>query len=1759
MDHQQQRTGQHRVVEVFGAAYGSGYAINDRIVLTARHLLAVNGDKPELGQPVEVRVAGEEHARRATVTWVSRNVGDAALLSVDGAPWAGAPDTGAVRWGYVAEDDGPVLVRARGFPAAQAGTRGGREAREPETMRGAVEALSVSTMRYEIDVQSAVPLLPGDGSSPWSGMSGAALLDARKRILGVVIANRVRYGGARLQAAPVERLFTDPEFVDQLGAGESRLEAVTAAEAVALDARGERPVLEPVPAAPRLAGLTDYELLQARYQAVGFLGRDGERRDLLAWCAADEHVSLGLVAGAGGSGKTRLGIQLCRELAEQGWSTGFAKDAVLDAFLAAGRVVDVVWPTLLVLDYPDRLTDRTIEWIETLGARTYGPKLRFLLLDRVPGDDDEPVDAARSDLTWWANAKRITRSDFIARPRVVVRLRVGGLTGDDRLQHRESARQAFGGDTADLSALDLTDEAYGNPLKVHVAVLLAIRGELYPTAAQVMTKFLDREMGHWLRRRTEHGIDQVSAPLAHQIIALATLTKPEIEVVPELLSAIPDLEDAGGLVRGNIRNWLVELFGAGTRITALEPDLLAEQLLATAPKLADLVVAVYRHESSTAEHAATMLESLSLAAGNRPGVRDALRIFLVECLGALVAQAATEPGGRLPGLIEIALNRALDGDQAEAALAAAAAVVRRVPRGEDSYLRLMGRLATLAIAWCDAQPPQVPTGLVRVDALTDLAAGAATALDTALDTAVDAARATALAAEALAVARSLGPDQSRRLARAWYNVGTGQANSGDRPAARESLTAAAALARDTGGTDTGGTATGGTDTGGLIERCETLVNLGSCLADLDDQAAALNACVEAIELRSGQDFAGHVLQPLAEPLTWLASSLRDTPGPRGALEEPRPLRPLAWSEPEHDRWTPEHSFALITLAARLSTGLAERVAPRIAALPAGEASAKAITVSDVLHGLTKQLSDRALTATLLAESAELRRRFVTDDRSRAEFARFLSTIAGELDGDDVADVALAYANDAIAEFQQLSPEYSTQYEADLGKAVLAKVGALTQGGLDPLRLTSGQRQWAAAEVEQAAALLRNLPETPDNAALLADVSAFRGLHLLWGGDVEAAAEALTEAGERFAVNVDVAEEAFDGLGLMHVLVELLAGRQPYDWLTSMTDAELADLDPDALPLPQQAMVAVVEDVGEFLGMMSSTLSAQRPDLAVGFAHQSIALARFELRIDDDADPETRNETLLRLGSALAQLSALQAGTPEVAMRSAREAVDVIAPVPADEPLIPLVRGMAELTLARASLTVNQRADVVGLAESATSELARVASSFDEDGAIGGWPSMAAMQADAQAVLASAYLAVDRPAEALDHAASARAAVEQLPPTNPVVATILNSHLIEGQAELARGRYDAALTAFDRVLEGYQASDLDASALPGLADAAFLSAVCLQELGQPEPAVQRSRLAAQWWQDSQPAPAAQARVAANLVVQAIALTMLGNLDEAYRVSLEAVTTARAAHAGPQLVSALRAHGQCVAGLGRFAEAVSLFDEALAVAGTARPEVPPVELGLVHLGLGTCRAELSQFGAALDALLAAAGIFRNIPDQTPLLAAALVTAARCHRELGDNRAGLPLVTEAASRCRDLIVDDSSAAGLADAFTAALWEVVVGYATEDDGPAADTAAAAGIDFFRTWGLSRRAEVTEATLHYVDMLTFHAAFLVDSDRELEALPFGVEATSILRNLAGLDPDTFLPAYLNSLTGQVELLRSLGRLAEADATEQEYARWVPS
>ena len=60
--------------------------------------------------------------------------------------------------------------------------------------------------------------------------------------------------------------------------------------------------------------LSDIYLLRAEYGVVPFHEQRRPEVDrLLAWCEADAQMAVRVVTGAGGTGKTRLMIELCKE------------------------------------------------------------------------------------------------------------------------------------------------------------------------------------------------------------------------------------------------------------------------------------------------------------------------------------------------------------------------------------------------------------------------------------------------------------------------------------------------------------------------------------------------------------------------------------------------------------------------------------------------------------------------------------------------------------------------------------------------------------------------------------------------------------------------------------------------------------------------------------------------------------------------------------------------------------------------------------------------------------------------------------------------------------------------------------------------------------------------------------------------------------------------------------------------------------------------------------------------------------------------------------------------------------------------------------------------------------------------------------------------------------------------------------------------------------------------------------------------------
>jgi tetratricopeptide (TPR) repeat protein len=131
--------------------------------------------------------------------------------------------------------------------------------------------------------------------------------------------------------------------------------------------------------------------------------------DVRAWCEEEAPVSVRLFHGASGAGKTRLFVEACRQLREQGWRAGFLEDSAEPDLFERLASAAVGRPTLVVIDAADRhprlgallqsvahrwraggkgrfrlalLARETGGWWEVLARRSL--ELRSLLRDRLP-------------------------------------------------------------------------------------------------------------------------------------------------------------------------------------------------------------------------------------------------------------------------------------------------------------------------------------------------------------------------------------------------------------------------------------------------------------------------------------------------------------------------------------------------------------------------------------------------------------------------------------------------------------------------------------------------------------------------------------------------------------------------------------------------------------------------------------------------------------------------------------------------------------------------------------------------------------------------------------------------------------------------------------------------------------------------------------------------------------------------------------------------------------------------------------------------------------------------------------------------------------------------------------------------------------------------------------------------------------------------------------------------------------------------------
>ncbi|SPB18555.1 hypothetical protein NOV72_05755 [Caballeronia novacaledonica] len=139
----------------------------------------------------------------------------------------------------------------------------------------------------------------------------------------------------------------------------------------------------------------DLDRLSPYTRSTPLLGREMELASLHTFLNDLRAMSARVLIGGGGSGKTRLALELCEQASSDGWNAGFVTRTELHRFFGQQNLSDWGWqnPTLIVVDYAAEHAELLSKWLDELTDRAVPPKhvLRLLLLERH----------ATTETGWW--------------------------------------------------------------------------------------------------------------------------------------------------------------------------------------------------------------------------------------------------------------------------------------------------------------------------------------------------------------------------------------------------------------------------------------------------------------------------------------------------------------------------------------------------------------------------------------------------------------------------------------------------------------------------------------------------------------------------------------------------------------------------------------------------------------------------------------------------------------------------------------------------------------------------------------------------------------------------------------------------------------------------------------------------------------------------------------------------------------------------------------------------------------------------------------------------------------------------------------------------------------------------------------------------------------------------------------------------------------------------------------------------------------
>jgi Tetratricopeptide repeat len=405
-------------------------------------------------------------------------------------------------------------------------------------------------------------------------------------------------------------------------------------------------------------GLPVARYLRPEEAVVPFRARP-ELDELLNWCVSGGHSAVRLVTGEGGSGKTRLTLQLGDELAVNGWQPLWVPRGSEREAVAAAHTIGQ--PCVLVVDYAETRSELA-GFLDDVAADQDGPDLRVLLLARSAGE-------------WWRQLGASAEERTAALLEISVLLTLGPMRAAGGMQEvfdeaLAGFAQAMGTKRPDTKLI-LSDP---DPvvLVVHAAALLTVlddaAGAQPPdravSAQEVLDALLRHEARYWVRSAAGRGLN-LDVSVLRLVVAVGCLIGADSEAATgALLSGVPDLDSAER--RGRVARWLHDLYPSAHDgesqepewLSPLRPDRLAEQLitreLTAHPALVPRLFTGLTESRST--RALTVLARAALTQDAAVGLLDAALAADLDDLAAPACVVAIETNPLLGELLSQALS-----------------------------------------------------------------------------------------------------------------------------------------------------------------------------------------------------------------------------------------------------------------------------------------------------------------------------------------------------------------------------------------------------------------------------------------------------------------------------------------------------------------------------------------------------------------------------------------------------------------------------------------------------------------------------------------------------------------------------------------------------------------------------------------------------------------------------------------------------------------------------------------------------------------------------------------------------------------------------------------------------------------------------------------------------------------------------------------------------------------------------------------------